>query len=210
MSSYGFDSSEITSEKSLWDIYVRSRRIRQSWVQLTINLLAIGALSANAFLLHPSETVLLADVRSWASLGFNFAITTLGFLIAGFTIFVTVAKPDLLLAMMDHRDRETDLPTLKRNLFAFMRVFIAYLLCSGLYLVVLVGCQPEGLVPNLVKLVPASHCVRDVLIKVGYVVVGSSFAYLLLMLKSFVFNVYSVVMSFLRWEDEDRRGKEQE
>lgn len=197
---YQFDPAELTSEKSLWNVFVLSRRILPSKVQTLLNTLAAALLTVNAFVLQPTAAPLLTDARTWASNGFNFTITTLGFLIAGFTIFMTVAKPGMMLAMMDHVDKETGLPTLKKNLFAFMRVFIAYLACAGIFLCVLLFCQPGGVVPSLVKLLPAPDCVRDVLIKIGYVILGSSFVYLLLMLKSFIFNVYAIVMNILRWE----------
>jgi len=35
---------------------------------------------------------------------------------------------------------------------------------------------------------------------VAYAGIGGSFVYLLLMLKSFVFNIYMIVMNSLRWE----------
>lgn len=203
---YQFDPADLTSEKSLWSVFVLSRRIRPSWVQAAINLLAAALLVINAFVLQQSVAPLLADARAWASNGFNFTITTLGFLIAGFTIFMTVAKPEMMLAMMDHLDKETGLPTLKKNLFAFMRVFIAFLVCAGIFLCVLLFCQPGGVVPSLVNLIPASDCVRNIIIRLGYVIVGSSFVYLLLMLKSFIFNVYAIVMNILRWEHSKSQG----
>lgn len=197
---YNFDPDGLTSEKSLWSVFVLSRRIQPSWVQISLNATAASLLTINSFVLQPSAAALLADARAWASNGFNFTITTLGFLIAGFTIFMTVAKPEMMLAMMDHVDKETGLPTLKKNLFAFMRVFIAYLVCAGIFLCVILFCQPSGIVPSVVTLMPASEYLRDLLIKGGYVLVGSSFVYLLLMLKSFIFNVYAIVMNILRWE----------
>lgn len=197
---YNFDPNDLTSEKSLWDIYKLSRRIRPNWVQIILQVATVLLLFINAFLLNPDLKNLLSDVRGWAANGFNFTISTLGFLIAGFTIFMTVAKPGMMLAMMDHIDKETGLPTLKKNFFAFMRVFIAYLICAGIYLSVVLFGQAGGVIPALVKLMPASSCLRDALIKIAYVLVGSSFVYLLLMLKAFIFNIYAIVMNFLRWE----------
>lgn len=73
-------------------------------------------------------------------MGFSFSINTLGFLIAGFTIFATISKPRMMLAMMGHTNKETGLPTLKYNFFAFMQVFIAYIVFALVYLlVVLIG-----------------------------------------------------------------------
>lgn len=141
---YQFDPNDLTSEKTLWDVYKLSRRIRPSWFQVILNFFACALLALNAFFLNPNPDALIQDVRAWSSNGFNFTITTLGFLIAGFTIFMTVAKPGMMLAMMDHLDKDTGLPTLKKNFFAFMRVFIAYLVCAGLYLTIVLFCQPPA------------------------------------------------------------------
>lgn len=84
-------------------------------------------LGINAFCLEKDVSVILSDTRTWASMGFSFSINTLGFLIAGFTIFATISKPRMMLAMMWHTNKETGLPTLKYNFFAFMQVFIAYI-----------------------------------------------------------------------------------
>jgi hypothetical protein len=158
------------------------------------------ALSVNAYVLVESDNVLLSDVRKWAEMGFSFSITTLGFLIAGFTIFATLSKPKMMLAMMDHIHPETNLPTLKYNFFAFMKVFIAYVVVSIIYLLVILFGQPDGFATNLVEVLPHHKCIRSSLIKVSYVVVGGSFVYLLLLLKTFVFNIYTIVMNSLRWE----------
>jgi hypothetical protein len=66
--------------------------------------------------------------------------------------------------------------------------------------VFIIFCQPEGFVTNLVELLPNHECIRSSLIKVSYVIVGGSFVYLLLLLKTFAFNIYTIVMNFLRWE----------
>lgn len=193
-------SSELTSEKSLWDVYLLTRRIKPSLIHITILLLTTVALSLNALIAADQTAILLKNTRDWASSGFNFSITTLGFLIAGFTIFVTVAKPDMLLAMMDHKDPETKLPTLKANLAKFMHVFIVYIVFSGLYLSITLLGQGGGIVSWLIQKAPDPLLLKNTLIFITYVYVGSSFAYLLLTLKSFIFNIYTIVMNFLRWE----------
>ncbi len=193
------DPAQFTSEKSLWDVYSLCKRIRPSSTQRSIVYFCCFLLGINAFVFHPESKILLIDLRSWAALGFNFTITTLGFLIAGFTIFTTVAKPEMMLAMMAHQDKETNLPTLKRNMFAFLKVFIAYLSCSALYLFVLLFAQTNGVLAGLIPLIPKADCIKDIGIKITYIVVGGSFIYLLFMLKIFVFNIYAIVMNNLRW-----------
>ncbi len=198
--SMNFDESELTSEKSLWDVYWMSRTIRPSKFQLLSVLTVMSALAINAFVLETDVTTILTDTRKWASSGFNFSITTLGFLIAGFTIFATLSKPEMMLAMMSHRNKKTNLPTLKYNFFTFMKVFIMYIVFSLLYLAIELFGQQGGLLSNLLSLMPYSVCLKSTMIKVAYIIVGGSFFYLLLLLKTFIFNIYTITMNFLRWE----------
>lgn len=197
---YSFKDSDLTSEKSLWDVYKLSRRILPSKFQVSIVVTVTVLLTLNSFILSDDNSVVLQDVRKWAEMGFNFSITTLGFLIAGFTIFATLSKPKMMLAMMDHINKETGLPTLKYNFFAFMKVFIAYILFSFLFLTIVLFGQKDGFLGNVIDLLPHSGCIKSILIKTFYAIVGGSFVYLLLLLKSFVFNIYAIVMNFLRWE----------
>ena len=197
---YSFDPSELTSEKSLWDVYKLSRRLLPGKFQVGVVLLITILLGINSFVLSQDANVILQDVRRWAEMGFSFSITTLGFLITGFTIFATLSKPAMMLAMMDHTNIETGLPTLKYNFFAFMKVFIAYIAFAFLFLMVVLLGQKDGMLGNIIDFFPHSSSVKLILIKTFYAIVGGSFVYLLLLLNSFVYNIYSIVMNSLRWD----------
>lgn len=197
---YSFDDSDLTSEKSLWEVYKLSRRILPSKFQVIFVLISFIALASNSFFLSSDQGVILADLRKWSEMGFSFSITILGFLIAGFTIFATLSKPKMMLAMMDHTNKETGLPTLKYNFFAFMKVFIAYISFLVLYALIVIFGQAGGFISNVVGYLPNGDCVKSIMINILYATVGSSFIYLLLLLKSFVFNIYAIVMNMLRWE----------
>lgn len=199
---YRFKPHELTSEKSLWDVYCLTRKIHPGRLQIAILLATILGLTINALWFTENKYQLVADVRAWSASGFNFSITTLGFLIAGFTIFVTVAKPEMMLAMMDHRNETTKLPTLKLNLAKFMHVFIIYLICSALYLSVVLFGQTNSIISSLASFAPNPDLLKRTIIVFAYVYIGSSFVYLILTLKSFIYNVYAIVMNFLRWERE--------
>lgn len=201
---YKFNPNELTEEKSLWDIYKKAFVIFPNKLQITIVLIVAICLSVNSFVLETNISTLLNDVRGWSVFGFNFAITTLGFLIAGFTIFATLTKPDMMLAMMDHTKREYHLPTLKYNFFVFIKVFISYIFFAVVYVLVMLLGQKGGFLSNAIELIPDSLCVKVVLIKISYVVIGSSFIHLLLQLKSFIFNIYMIVMNMLRWEHKEK------
>lgn len=205
---YNFKPSELTKEKHLWDVYLLYRRVKPSPFNVCVVLAVYALLLANSFCLEKDVAVLLNAVRNWASMGFNFAITTLGFLIAGFTIFATLGKPEMYLTMMDHTNKETGLPTLKYNFVLFMGVFIAYIFFAFAYASVMFFGQKGGLFSNMLRLSGMGAPAIEYIIKVSYSLTGASVVFLLLLLKTFVFNIYSIVMNSLRWEHLELNGKD--
>lgn len=195
-----YDPRDLTSEKDLWSVFLLSRKVKPSRFSLWVTLLVASALLLTAFRFSVPTEAILRDTRKWAEIGLSYAITTLGFLIAGYTIFATVADPKMMLAMMEHTDSETGLPTLKVNHIKFMKVLIDYILWIFIYILVVLFGQPEGLVSHLVSSLPNGGCIKDVLSRFAYVTIGASFAYLLMMLQAYVFNIYAIVMNMLRWE----------
>lgn len=131
---YNFNLAELTKEKSLWDIYRLVKRIKSSKFNSLVVLVVVVVLAANSFYFESDIQITLGKVRIWSEIGFDFATTILGFLVAGFTIFATITKPSMLLAMMEHRHEQNDLPYLKYNFAVFMKVFIFYLVIASLCL----------------------------------------------------------------------------
>lgn len=202
--SNSFNPEDLTKEKSLWDIYHNAKRIKFSRFNKYIMAIAILAISARSLYLSKDIGVLLQETRRWAEIGFNSSVSILGFLIAGFTIFATLTKPSMLLKMMEFKHKETDLPYLKYNFFCFMRVFVYYIIFIIVYLSVMLFGATDGLFESFVNFLPYSEYIRIFSIKIGNVIVGSSLLFLLLQLKTFIYNIYSIVMNSLRWEYHDQ------
>ncbi|QHM95642.1 hypothetical protein [Kosakonia sacchari] len=194
------DANEITKEKNLWDVYLLCRRISISPFHICIMLTASIFLITNAFFLEKNLPHLISDIRNWSSIGFNFTVTTLGFLIAGFTIFATLSKPDMFLTMMATKHKKTQMPTLKYNFMVFMKVFISFIVFTFLYLIIILFCQTNGIIGNIIALLPNAEKIKPCIIKIGYCVIGTSLIYLLLVVKTFIFNIYAIIMSSIRWE----------
>lgn len=193
-------AADITKEKNLWDVYLLCRKISISTPHLCIMLAAIIFLIINSFVIEENLSHLLSDIRNWSTVGFNFAVTTLGFLIAGFTIFATLSKPDMFLTMMAIPHRETKMPTLKYNFMAFMKVFISFIACTFIYLFVILFCQTNGIAGNVIQLLPYNEEIKSIVIKTTYCIIGVSLIYLVLVVKTFIFNIYAIVMHSIRWE----------
>ncbi|MFJ5339583.1 hypothetical protein ACIPSD_10755 [Pectobacterium sp. CHL-2024] len=205
---YSIAGKEITKEKNLWQVALLAKKITMSKLHISIIILTAALLAFNSFILDSKTYQLLSDIRAWSNFGFNFTITTLGFLIAGFTIFATLSKPDMMIAMMLHKNAEAKIPTLKYNFMAFMKVFISFIMCAFIYLFVMLFGQANGLVGNFVKILPYTAIIKLYGTKIIYIIIGTSLMYLVLAIKTFIYNVYAIVMTSIRWEYEIKQNEE--
>ena len=197
-------TSDLTKEKTLWQIYKAARVIRESPFNKWSSLAVFLGLGADSLLSGPAG-VEFARTRELATLGFTTALAVLAFLIAGFTIFVTVCRPGLLVRMAVLRHPETELSWFKYNFFTFMRVFAYYIVFAFFCLVVILFGEPGGILSRLVQYSPEHAVVKIYLARLGFVILGTTTYFALVQLKSFVFNVYHVTATWIRWEAENPR-----
>lgn len=194
---------ELLKEKSLWQIYCQSRSLRSSSnFNAYATLMVVGILTAYVWLTPESAKELAERTREIAADGFAFATTILGFLVAGFTVFATVTKPDLFVFMAKTRHKQSGLPWVKYNFFKFMEVFYVYIVFAGMCLGVRLLAKPSGVLTLLINSTSDPAPTKLYLAKIGFVLLGGVFFYTLLLLKSFIYNVYHVVMTSIRWEME--------
>lgn len=197
-----FKPSELTDEKNLWQIYKKSRRIEFSRFNFFTTVFIFFILVLQVFIGNLSVSETLVVVRKWAEFGITISFTTIGLLLAGFTIFSTVTQPSLSLEMAQMKDPETGLSYLKKNYFIFIRVFIYYLsFLVFCFLVISIG-HSGGLLSELSPYMPHYDEIRFFLVKSSYVIIFTGYYFLIMQLKSFVFNVYHAVMTSIRWRAE--------
>lgn len=205
---------DLTKERNLYDIYRQARKLRGSRYNQIFTLVIFLLLSLYAFFSSKSTSDLAQEVRTWSDLGFSFSTTILGFLIAGFTIFATVSDPSLFTAMARIMHK-SGLSYLKYNFFTLMNVFILYIFFSIFCLLIKLFAGTSGIISILLSFMFDNPSLlglsKRILVSIGLIGVGTWFAYLLLLLQSFIFNTYYIVMTSIRWEleKEDRNTKEQ-
>jgi hypothetical protein len=135
-------------------------------------------------------------------LSFNASLVILGFLVAGFTIFATISNPNMLIRMGGMRHPESGLSWLKHTFFLLIRVFIYYLSFAVFCFCVIFFGHQNGLLSVAVRLSPHSNQIRFAFANVSFVVLVSWQYFLLMQLKSFIFNIYHSVVASLRWKAE--------
>ncbi|MET0012589.1 MAG: hypothetical protein ABW088_02940 [Sedimenticola sp.] len=202
MTDNSFDAKDLLSEKKLWDVYVKSRCIPYSRFNVITTFIVFAALSVNALITTQPIVDTIDVVRTYSDSGLSVSLSTLGFLLAGFTIFATVSQPSLSLRMAEITRKDSGLSYLKHNYFVFLRVFIFYLAFAIFCLMVITFGHKGGLVPVLVSMTPYPDLVKFTVVKISYVVLFTGYYFLIMQLKSFIFNIYHAVMTSLRWKAE--------
>lgn len=144
-------------------------------------------------------------MRALIEAGLNFSASILGFLIAGFTIFATLTKPTLLVKMYDETHPKSKLNYLKHNFFAFMQVFATLLFLLAVCVLAKILGSPGGALIKILQYSQRYIClqmdfVKIVIIDMTYVFLGTLFYYSVMSLKSFIFNVYHVIITSVVWE----------
>lgn len=198
---------DLTKEKSLFAVWKLSFKFGQSRFNL-ITAFIVSAVIFRFVMLVPNQTELITgQLRRLVLAGIAFAPSTLGFLIAGFTVFVTVIRIDVFLEMARREKSKTGESYLKYNLSAFMVVFVhyvTYLFCcitldlfiqtGGLASIALANARTYPEISNQIDIV--KHFVSGGLL----VLMGGWTVYLVMLLKSLIFNVYHVTLTAVRSE----------
>ena len=199
---------DLLSEKNLWAIYKASRRISFSTRNLWGGVL-VGILGTMWSLYAKSPKVVADQLQSLATMSFETSVGLLGFLLAGFSFFATVFDKKMFCRMAEVPHAPSGLSYLKYNFFSFMRVFCEYfalaLISLGLSEVLASQSGARLWLSELMNSVSwpdrARLTVSPKLAAVSavYGIFLGALAYLLMQLNSFIFNIYHVSMSSVRW-----------
>lgn len=200
---------DIFLEGSLWDTYKKSPDWRSNRFNRVVLvgaiLLSVSLTLADVLFGTPYKgkvTEIITAIRSWLEIGVSFSLGTLGFLVAGFTIFATVSRPELFIHMAQTAYKESGLSQFKWVFFVFLNVFVNYISYLSFSIVLLFVVrfvmEIKGL-RDLFSLAPASFKIGAV-----YSVLIVYFVWtvlLILKLKSFVWNIYSTIRISIVYHD---------
>jgi hypothetical protein len=189
----------LLAEKSLLEVFSGGRRLLgasyHKWLILVI-CLALAFAMAIAWPSDPAQSGnLLTMTIAWAQAGLAFSTSILGFLLAGFAIFATLTKTELfeILAQIPYRD--SGISHLKFVFFNFIVTFIQYLaflsFCAAVTLLFATGSPVRE---SLSQLLEGWVNTKHALVASTAILLAGWFAAVLLMLKSFIWNLYQAVL----------------
>lgn len=191
--------SELLQEKNLREIYTKSKMIPISNFN-TYFPVVVGAIFL--FILHIGNVSIetsYSKINELSSFLFSPIFATLGFLVAGYTIFCTISPLDLQKKMIKYTDEKTKLIFFKKVHFTFIRVFIYFIVFSFLLFLIFFF---KDLNLDLGKSIFKIDTLREIYKYTNYLILtllitGTTF--LFCELSSFIFNIYNSVATTLHW-----------
>ena len=206
----------LTKEKSLFQVYRKARKLASSrWnarVAWLIFLVLTISLGVNAYYGQPfvPYAALISGIREIAEIGFSFTTAILGFLIAGFAIFASITKPDvfILLAKLDHH--KGGISRLQFMFFNFLLIFIHCIAFLSVTIFVKMMFYKNGpLTQGVNFLLSIEPFLAIYIVSFSFIILTAWLFFLLMLLKSFVWNFYQAVLVTIGIEAEmiERRAK---
>lgn len=201
-SSDQLSAKSFTEEESLWAIYKKARRIPSSRFNVITTLGVLFFSSFSYFFSEIDAEATVKSAREMAAFGFNSTLTLLGFLVAGFTIFATITNPNMLIAMGLIKNPQSDLSWMKHQFFVLIRTFIYFISYSVVCFFVIYFGSQGGLFSLVMKFSP--HPYEYILCsgKLACIALTTGQYFVIMQLKSFIYNMYHGVVANLRWRAE--------
>ena len=186
---------DLSKEQKLFDIW----RIAVDFEWPRINFWAlISALTISslyAFAIVANDRDVSTRTLHLAEVGVSYSASILGFLIAGFTIFMSSVKPRLITLLSNIEHDKAKISWLKFMLFVYVRVFVEYLAFTGVCISLLIYGGTEGFFYKILQLAFSDNSIVCMVeIRFEFVLVATFFVHTLFLLKSFVVNIYKTFL----------------
>lgn len=201
---------ELFDERSFWSLYWKAARFGDTvfnrcvrWITI---VLLLGFVLANEYVYNRQLLSLEAmreNIRNWSADGIQFTTQLLGFLVAGFTIFATLTKADVFKKLAITPHPKTSVSSLKFIFFNFMSVFAHYVAflaaCLTIKMFFAKSAAGTAVLHKIADLYPS---IKIIVVYCGFVFLGAWFINLVIILKSFVWNMYISVLLVIASESE--------
>lgn len=197
-SDFKFSREDLLKERSLLDVYRIARLTPANGLNVGVTLVVFFICCVYCLTAGANQVPVLTLLRQISSDAIAFTASILGFLVAGFTIFATT-RPEVFYIMAKVEKEGMGVSYLKYNLSIFLLVFIHYLSFTIYCVTLRVFFPPQGPAAFIFQAVPMSKAAavtaKEIGISIVFVTFTSWLFYILMLLKSFIFNVYHIVMT---------------
>ena len=199
--------TELFKEKTAWDILRASRRIQVNKFNYVTTFLAFVGLSVFAFFASDTQYLVNAT-RTLASYWLSIGLNTLGFLVSGFAIYTALGKPSLFIKMAQKPHTASGLSWLKYVLFVFIQVLIFYIAFAAFCGFIIIFCAASGPVTKLMQFMEIGEVGKHILASLGYIATGTGTVWSIVILHSYIYNIYSSVLACVLSESLEAKSQQ--
>lgn len=208
----------LTAEKSLFQVYLKARKVASSpWnarVSWFVCLFLLGGLAANICCGNPvvSYMGLVSGIHAVGDIGFSLTTAILGFLIAGFAIFASITKREVFIVLAKLNHTRGGISRLQFMFFNFLLIFIHFIVFLTVSILTKLVLYPGGPFANGLQYVASldSEAPNYIMVLL-FSILTAWLVFLLMLLKSFIWNLYQAVLvtigaaAELAEQEEDRK-----
>jgi hypothetical protein len=207
-------TDKIFQEKTFSSVYFKARKVCSSRVNFGVALLtfvlSLVYLTANlrygmVWMPFPS---IITTIRAIGEVGLTVTTQLLGFLIAGFAIFASITKPEIFIMLANLPHTNGDITRLQFIFFNFLFVFIHFILFLAASVFVKTALPSNGPFSGLLQWFAAAHpTALSVFAGLLLCVLSAWLVFILMLLKSFIWNMYQSILLAIAAEAELREKK---
>lgn len=209
-------TTKIFQEKTFSSVYFKARKVCSSRVNLGTAVLTFAILLAYlvANLRHSIAWMglssIVTTIRAIGEVGLTVTTQLLGFLIAGFAIFASITKPEIFIILANLPHTKGDITRLQFIFFNFLFVFIHFILFLAVSIFVKTALPSNGPLSGLLQWLVGTHPVAlSVLAGLLMCALSAWLVFILMLLKSFIWNMYQSILLAIAAEAELRENKQQ-
>lgn len=151
-------------------------------------------------MLFATKKEVVSLTRSLYEFGLSFSIGTLGFLIAGITIFAASSNTSMFKAMGTVKYSESDFSYLRHIFYIFMNVFIHFIVFASMCFAAKFAWGEGGIIEKIITIHPELWMTIEYSFLLA--LLSSYTSYVLFLLQAFIFNIYKVIFMSIRWSVE--------
>lgn len=192
----------VHNEKSLLDLWSNAfQKIPKNRIN---SLLGFSGILLGAFPLFLGPIVKFG--QNWTDLStlmLQVFGSLLGFIIAGYTIFVTSANPNFVVAFWRHIDSEADMPILKLHLVVYMKLFFIIFSGTCFFAFIVIGYKAWSFVaPEVIISIKLMTALQSIIMAItGWFLTMSA-----VQVKAMIFNLYHLTLTQAQYLDKTDKG----
>ena len=201
-----FDPEILTREKSIRGILRKYIPTMSFDFNFAITFITLLLLIFYVVFTDEKIDTFLVKLRTILDWEFTYIITILGFIVTGFSIFAAVTDKEIFI-LKALTKTNCGVNDLKLSFFRFMYVFSVYIVVVFVLAMLKIFACQACLISTIFSYLnfERMECVKFVLVKATFVFAGTSFSYSILLLKSFIFNIYKIMIGYVRLKIELRK-----